>query len=100
MGAAAGEGPLRDVRGGRAEQPASVDDPLLVGVEGRGHGDVARLRGLEADLADDAERQQRRAAGADARGGDGLDLLGGEHVEQGGRGDEVGGSRGRRGRRR
>lgn len=80
-GAAPSERPRCGGDGVRAEEAVAA----LVRVERGGEVGVERVGRGQPDASDDRQRQQRRAGRG---GGDRVDLGGGEHVQQRGRGDE------------
>ena len=79
----------RDVGGVRPGQRPPADRTALVSVERGGHRGVQRVRRIEPDRADHGQREQRRAAPAQAATSP-LDLGRGEHVQQRGAGDQRG----------
>ena len=81
---------LREGDAGGPHEPAPAHTTLLVCVE-RGREDVvARVPGVEADLAGHAQAQQHGASDGDAGTDDGAQLLRGQHIEQRGSGHERG----------
>ena len=73
-----------------AEQPAGAVVASLVRVERRLHRVIERVGGVELDATDDREGDQDGAAGSGAGRDEPVHLLGGQHVQQGGRRDQAG----------
>ena len=86
----AGERGHRAVERVGAEQPARAVVASLVRVERRLHHLIQRVGGVELDATDDREGDQDGAAGSGAGRDEPVQLLGGQHVQEGGRRDQAG----------